>query len=130
MSQNEKDIYTATDLFSKLQIPYSYLRKQLNLLSKQSLLISIQGKQGGYQIAKSLEEIKLMDIIEATDDISIENMCFFGFHECPLTNRCAMHDKWGEVKEKTYQILRTTSLQDLKDVNSQMNLSIISHTNN
>ena len=122
MSLNENTLYSALDLSEKLGIPYSYLRKQLNLLSKQGLLISIQGKQGGYKISKDLAKISLLDVVNATEDFSNENMCFFGFRECPLQNRCSMHDKWGEVRDKTFEILKTTTLLDLKNQNSPLNL--------
>lgn len=114
MSLDESRLYTANDLFEKLQIPFRYLRKQMNFLLKQGLLVSIQGKQGGYRIAKPLNDISLLDIVVATEDLTNENLCFFGFQECPLTNRCAMHDKWGEVRNKTFEILKTTTLLDLK----------------
>lgn len=114
MSLDENRLYTANDLFDKLQIPFRYLRKQMNFLLKQGLLVSIQGKQGGYRIAKPLNEISLLDIVVATEDLTHENLCFFGFQECPLTNRCAMHDKWGEVRNRTFEILKTTTLLDLK----------------
>ncbi len=122
MSLNESTLYSALDLSEKLGIPYSYLRKQLNLLSKQGLLISIQGKQGGYKIAKDLTKISLLDVVNATEDFSKDNMCFFGFRECPLKNQCSMHDKWGEVRDKTFEILKTTTLLDLKNQNSPLNL--------
>ena len=79
MSLNENTLYSALDLSEKLGIPYSYLRKQLNLLSKQGLLISIQGKQGGFKIAKDLKKISLLDVVNATEDFSKENMCYFFF---------------------------------------------------
>jgi Rrf2 family protein len=125
MAMDEKLLYTANDLFDKLQIPYRYLRKQLNFLLKQGFLVSVQGKTGGYQIAKSLNDISLMDIIEATDDTKIENMCFFGFSECPLTHKCSMHEKWGEVRNATITLLKTTTLQDIKSENNTTNLSLI-----
>lgn len=114
MSLDESKLYTANDLFEKLQIPFRYLRKQLNHLLNQGLLVSIQGKQGGYRIARPLSEISLMDIVEATDEVGSENRCFFGFQDCPLNNQCAMHDKWGEVRSKTFEALKTTTLLDLK----------------
>jgi Rrf2 family protein len=122
MSLDENRLYTANDLFDKLQIPFRYLRKQLNFLLKQGLLVSTQGKQGGYQIAKPLNEISLMNIVEATDDLKNENLCFFGFQECPLTNHCTMHNKWGEVRDKTLDILKTTTLFYLKQENNSVNL--------
>lgn len=124
MAMDEKLLYTANELFDKLQIPYRYLRKQLNFLLKQGLLVSVQGKTGGYQIAKSLNEITLMDIIEATDDTKIENMCFFGFNECPLTQKCSMHERWGEVRNATTTLLKTTTLNDIKSENNLTNLSL------
>lgn len=114
MALDESRLYTANDLFEKLQIPFRYLRKQLNHLLNQGLLVSIQGNQGGYRIAKPLNEISMMDIVEATDEVGSENRCFFGFQDCPLNNRCAMHDTWGEARSKTFEALRNTTLLDLK----------------
>lgn len=130
ISLDENRLYSAIELSEKLNIPYRYLRKQMNALSKQGLLESLQGKQGGYKIAKKLTDITLFEIINATEDFSKENQCFFGFQECPLQNRCSMHDKWGEVRDKTFLILKTTTLQDIKEDNSQLNLSSEYNTNN
>jgi Rrf2 family nitric oxide-sensitive transcriptional repressor len=123
MSLNENELYTAKDLAKILQIPYSYLRTQLKLLSKKGILVSIQGKQGGFKIANNLEKISLFDIVNATEDFGKENMCFFGFRECPLQNRCSMHEKWGEVRDKTFGILKTTTLLDIKNENTALSLS-------
>jgi len=125
MALNEHVLYTAKELSEVLHIPYSYLRTQLNLLSKQDLLVSIQGKQGGYKIANTLDKINLLMVVNATEDFSKENMCFFGFQECPLQNRCSMHDKWGEVRDKTFEILKNTTLFDLKNDNSPISLSVL-----
>lgn len=123
MSLNVDKLYSAKDMAEVLKIPYSYLRTQLNLLSKLGLLESIQGKQGGYRIATPLEKVSLLDIVNITEDFTKENMCFFGFQECPLQNRCSLHDKWGEVRDKTFEILRNTTLQDLKIENTPLSLS-------
>ena len=124
MSLDETILYSAIDLSEKLKIPYRYLCKQMNLLSKQGFIESIQGKQGGYKIAKSLTDISLLDIVNATENYTKENMCFFGFQECPLQNQCSMHDKWGEVRDKTFAVLKTTTLHDLKHDNSALILSV------
>lgn len=111
---DESKLYTASELFEQLQIPFRYLRKQLNFLYRKGLLLSIQGNQGGYRIAKKLTDISLLDIIESTDEVLDANRCFFGFQECPLTGQCAMHEKWGALRSQTFEILKTTTLFDLK----------------
>lgn len=123
MSLDNSRLYTAKDLYEKLNIPFRYLRKQMNFLQKQGLLLSIQGKQGGYQIAKPLNEITLMDIVESTDDLVNVNKCFFGFQDCPLTERCSMHERWGEVRDATVDLLKSTTLMDLSQDNATMHIS-------
>lgn len=124
MSLDHNRLYTTTELFEKLNIPFRYLRKQLLFLQKKGLLLSVQGKQGGYRIARNLNEVSLMDIINATDPIEIENKCFFGFHSCPLTNTCSMHNRWGEIRDKTIEMLTKTTLDDLRAENNPLLISL------
>lgn len=122
MSLHENKVFNATELSASLKIPFSYLRKQLNLLASEGYLESIQGKQGGFKIAKPLKNISLLDIIKSTDDKLSENRCFFGFHDCPLIEKCSMHDKWLEVRTNTLDLLRNTTLYDLKLDNISLNI--------
>lgn len=123
MSLNECDLFTTSDLSTKLNIPYSYLRKQMNFLVKKGLLTSTQGKLGGYKIAKPLTEISLQDIVEVNDETLTENKCFFGFQQCPLTEPCSMHDSWGEIRDNTTKLLKSTTLQNIKTDNISNHLT-------
>ncbi|NQU35709.1 MAG: Rrf2 family transcriptional regulator, partial [Bacteroidetes bacterium] len=84
-------------------------------LSKSDLITSIQGKYGGYRIAKRLNEISLIDIIKATDDKQLSNKCFFGFSDCAMIDKCSFHDKWAKVREEINTVLSTTNLAELKN---------------
>jgi Rrf2 family protein len=48
-------------------IPESYLLKHLKLLVTEGILASVSGPRGGYRLAKALETITLLDIVEAID---------------------------------------------------------------
>ncbi len=111
---DEKKLYSANDIYDKLQIPFRYLRKLLTILSKSGLIKSVQGKNGGYKISKGLSEISLFDIIRATGDDLINNECFFGFGNCVLEKKCAIHDKWTAGSENINNVLTTTTLDDIK----------------
>ena len=50
-----------------LQVSDSYLKKVLMKLSKAGLVVSSASKTGGYQLAKSVEDITLKDIFFALD---------------------------------------------------------------
>jgi len=114
MAVDESKLYSAEDIFKELKIPYRYLRKQLTILSKSDLISSIQGKHGGYKISKNLEEISLLDIINATGDKLLSNHCFFGFTECAFQEKCAFHDKWEKVRSEINTVLSSTNLAELK----------------
>jgi Rrf2 family transcriptional regulator, nitric oxide-sensitive transcriptional repressor len=119
MAEDESRIYSVDEIFKKLQIPYRYLRKLMNNLTKSEFIESVQGKSGGYKISKKLEDIKLLDILNAVDPDYLLAKCFFGFDICALQPTCAMHDQWMDVRIKISTILTNTSLVDIKQGNNQ-----------
>jgi Rrf2 family protein len=122
MAGDETKLYTANEIYEQLKIPYRYLRKQLTIMTKNNLLISVQGKEGGYKAGKKNDQFTLLDIIQGTGDSILKNDCFFGFGNCALTEKCIMHEKWSKIRENIQQVLSTTSLADIKK-NQLINLN-------
>jgi Rrf2 family protein len=114
IAKDETKLYSAKEIFEKLGIPYRYLRKQLTVLSKSGLLISEQGIYGGYRLANKTGDVTMLDIVTACGELSKEEQCFFGAKECAFGQKCAMHDKWAVVKNHIRQVLRSTTLADLR----------------
>lgn len=119
LAMDETRVYTTNDLFEHLNIPFRYLRKLMVLLSKSDLIDSIQGKNGGYRIAKPPKNISLLDVIEASGVFPLSTTCFFGFKACSLHDKCAMHAKWVAVRENLSHVLSTTTLAEIKDSGNQ-----------
>lgn len=119
MSVNDEDRFTAQLLHKKLKIPHRYLRKLLTNLSKHKFITSSKGKGGGISLSKNPNKIFLSEIIEYTQGLDVFESCIFGFEKCLLAEKCALHDKWNEAREKIKEILRTTSLADIKKANIQ-----------
>jgi len=115
MAMDESRLYRVDDIFENLKIPFRYLRKLMTRLSKSDLLTSVQGMKGGYKIAKQLSEITIFDIVNAVGDDQIKNECFFGFDSCAIINKCAMHNKWESVRNGIDDILKSTTLAELKE---------------
>ncbi|MFF5076341.1 RrF2 family transcriptional regulator [Actinoplanes sp. NPDC000266] len=49
------------------ELPEAYLTKQLQHLVRAGLLVSTAGPQGGYSLARPVEEITLRDVVEAIE---------------------------------------------------------------
>lgn len=117
MAQDESRLYNVDEIFEKLRIPYRYLRKLMTNLTRSGFIVSIQGKNGGYKISKKIEEIKLLEILDAVDPDYLSGKCFFGFDNCALQTPCIMHNQWTDIRTNITTVLAGTSLADIKQKN-------------
>lgn len=115
MATDEKKLYSTQGIHRALGIPLRYLRKQMQLLSRRGLVGSIQGKYGGYRIARDLDKISLLDIVLSVGDTRFDDACFFGYTDCVFNNKCFMHDKWIAIKDNIYDLLASTTLSEIKN---------------
>ncbi|QKF72253.1 transcriptional regulator, IscR/Rrf2 family [Aliarcobacter faecis] len=56
------------DISANASIPQNYLEQLLSKLRRAQLVTSIRGARGGYLLAKSPEDIKIVDILVALED--------------------------------------------------------------
>ena len=56
------------DISANANIPQNYLEQLLSKLRRAGLVTSIRGARGGYTLAKTPEEIKVVDILIALED--------------------------------------------------------------
>ena len=49
------------------EVPAAYLAKQMQLLRRAGIVESLRGKGGGYRLARSVDDISLLDIVAAID---------------------------------------------------------------
>ncbi len=56
------------DISSNANIPQNYLEQLLSKLRRADLVKSVRGARGGYTLAKSAKEIKIVDILIALED--------------------------------------------------------------
>jgi Rrf2 family protein len=103
------------DISTRLGIPYHFLAKILQDLSRKGLLASLKGPTGGFTLGVPAEEITLFHIVEAIDGIDFTKKCVMGFPECSGTNPCAVHEIWGELREGIITMLIGRNIADLAE---------------
>jgi Rrf2 family protein len=94
-------------------VPRNYLGKLLFLMGRRGLVESQRGLGGGYRLARSPERISLCDVIESVEDVARWNECAFGEKSCSEHHPCALHDRWGRVRDAYFSMLRDTSVAEL-----------------
>ena len=91
-----------------------YLEQIFKQLKKAQLLISIRGKDGGYQIAKDPEEITAKDIILAVEEKLDPVVCLS--HTCTRSGLCRTQPVWMGMQEQIYKVLESKTLKYLTDI--------------
>ncbi len=108
-------VYPAEEISGKLKIPKEFISKILQSLTESGLIESKKGKAGGFKLAKHPSKIKLIDIVEAVDGLESFNGCVLGFPNCSDKNPCPVHDEWGELRTKAYDMLSSETLDKFKE---------------
>lgn len=114
-AQVGKENIPAEEIAAKLSIPREFVSKILQSLTESGIINSQKGKSGGFSIAKDPGQIKLIDIVTAIDGLDMFNNCVLGFPNCSPDNPCPLHDKWGELRIKAYQMLADETLDKFRE---------------
>jgi Rrf2 family iron-sulfur cluster assembly transcriptional regulator len=107
------EMISIKELSKKLKIPYHFLGKILQDLSRKGLLVSLKGPTGGFALAKPPGDITLFEIVEAIDGAEFTRSCVLGFRECSGRHPCAVHEEWEEMRDRLHQMLATKSVGQL-----------------
>jgi len=101
------------DIAENENIPGPFLGKVFQTLVKAGLLTSSKGPGGGYQLAKTPEEITLYDIYCAIDGGKDLDACAVGLKDCHDEPPCPLHDTWKPIRNSIRQYLETTTLRTM-----------------
>jgi Rrf2 family protein len=96
-------------------IPEPYLRQILALLSKDRLIHSNRGPQGGHSLARPANEITLWDILITLEGqvTSIDQILALPCNIDVGPEHCVIREVFLSVKRAVNQILAGTTLEDL-----------------
>ncbi len=113
--QKERNFFGVKELARDVKVSPSYLGKVLQGLVKKGYLKSITGPGGGFALAKSPNDITLMDLIVAVDGKRALRPCFLGRADCNDLNPCPIHDIWKESRTTLIDNCTKTSVGQVMD---------------
>lgn len=102
------------EIAKEINSPVAFTAKILQQLSKNNIVTSVQGAQGGFEIDKTnINTIKLCDIVNAIDGDKVYVGCVLGLEECSADKPCPVHHKFVQVRDDLKQMLDNTSLFEM-----------------
>ena len=94
-------------------IPPVYLRKVLGELRRHRLLRSTKGIHGGYQLARSPQEITLWEVFRVLEPDPYLDACILGRGPCDQEASCALHEDWQKVRRVLVSLLQTRTISEV-----------------
>lgn len=96
-------------------IPVPILSKVLQRLVREGFLISEQGANGGYRLARDPSRITALEVIRAIDGPVLLTNCFSGRDECEISESCNVREPLRRVHERIQQVLEGITIADLTE---------------
>jgi Rrf2 family protein len=94
------------------QIPPSFLAKIVSQLSVAGLLQTSRGARGGVSLAKSPEQISLLEVVEAIDGPIYLNECVAANGVCTFGDDCPMRPVWCDAQAELVNRLKSTTFDE------------------
>src|SRR5690348_2270410 len=114
--RNSKAAASAKDIAEAYRIPLPLLSKVLQKLTHAGLLISEQGTNGGYRLARDPHDISAMEVIRTIDGPIILTHCFTeheGHIQCEQSSLCPVREPLRKVHEGILRLLSGITISDL-----------------
>jgi FeS assembly SUF system regulator len=109
----DDDTQNARELASHAKLPVPVVSKLLKSLTRAGLLISQRGAKGGYGLARSANEISVVEMITALEGPVGITECATLPGNCAQESTCHVRDPWRQINSAVTAALENVSLADL-----------------
>jgi Rrf2 family protein len=101
------------DIAAQLNLPFSFLGKVVQMLRRSGLVNSYKGRRGGVSLARSADDITLLDVVGAIDGLNLSCACVLGPTNCSDDAPCPLHKYWTDIRERIVKMLTEQSLAEV-----------------
>lgn len=100
-------------LAEKQGVPYAFARAVQRDLSAAGLIVTSRGAKGGARLARSADEIDLLQVITATQGLPSVSVCAQDPEWCCYSGSCSVHQVWRGADELLRGYLGSKTLAGL-----------------
>jgi len=122
--KGERDYVPIREISRQLNISFHFLTKILQRLTTHNIMNSYRGPNGGVRLAKTPDEISLMDIIQALDGNKIFEGCVLGLPGCGESTPCPLHQSWSQSRDIIIHSFMSANLANMSQEIQKGNLRI------
>lgn len=102
----------AGELAERIGTTTGYTTQVMSPLVREAWVVSDRGPTGGYELAIALDDVSLLELIEAIEGPTVSGRCVLRAGPCPASENCALHDAWTTARGALLEQLGATTLAD------------------
>ncbi len=107
------EVVSVSDIEKDLRLPRSFLRKILQVLSKNHILQSIKGNKGGFKLVRKAQNMKLTDIMKIFQGNFTINECIIKNKICRNRKSCKIRKKLNLIENNLFKELKKITVSSL-----------------
>jgi len=109
----QKKVVTVNELIRVLGVPRPFMRKILQRLSQEKILVSYKGQGGGFKLKFLPEKIFIIQIMRIFQGPVGLNVCFLKKDICPNRGKCILRKKIRVIENNALTQLRQINIASL-----------------
>lgn len=111
--QHPGEIVKASDIAGAYQITEANIFKVVQLLVRAGLIETIRGPAGGLRLARPATEVRIGDILRATEETRIQAQCFGqGFEDCAISRETPINRVFETALDAFIEVLDAHTLDE------------------
>ena len=104
--------WTVRDIHERTDVPEGYLSKVMQLLARAKIVRSQRGRTGGFVLDRALDDLTVLDVINAVDPLQRIRECPLGLEE-HREELCALHRRVDRELERVERAFAESTFADL-----------------
>jgi Rrf2 family transcriptional regulator, iron-sulfur cluster assembly transcription factor len=110
----------ARQIGEAMAVPTSYLPQILAELVRAGLVASVAGPHGGYELARPVDRISLLDVVRATEGEVASTRCVLRGGPCRWEGVCAVHVPWSRAQQALLDQLAATTFAEVAALDAEL----------
>jgi FeS assembly SUF system regulator len=106
---------SARQLSEETSLPLPMVSKVLKVLTREGILSSYRGANGGYSLARDAEDISIGEILSAMEGPIAMTECLEDEGDCRQESFCPVRTNWERINFAVKNVLDAISLKDMSD---------------
>ena len=113
-SRNDKKV-GIKEISEEIGSPAHFTGKTLQMLSRQGIISSVKGPNGGFFMDETQGQITLLEIVRTIDGDGIFRGCGLGLKNCSESQPCPIHEEYKAIRDEMKKMLNSKNIKTLSE---------------